>query len=281
VAEVTGALRAGSPAGLLRHWLTCYLALCACWVRAAWGYRGSFWTLMLGSFLLTGIDFAAIAIAFGTAGAIGGFELREVALLYGLTGVGLGVADTLIGSVERIGTYIRTGTLDQMLTRPVPVLVQVCADQFTLRRLGRITQAAAVLAWGCTAVDWDAGRVGLLALTVASGSVIFLGLFIGCSSIQFWTTDSSEFANAFTYGGSTLTQYPLTILPREVLLALTFLLPVAFVNWYPALYLLGRQDPFGLPTVVQFAAPLAAVWVVALALSVWRTGLRRYTSTGS
>ena len=29
-----------------------------------------------------------------------------------------------------------------MMTKPVPLLVQVCADQFTLRRLGRITQAS-------------------------------------------------------------------------------------------------------------------------------------------
>lgn len=259
-----------------------YLAIAALWVRAAWSYRGSFWMLMLGSFLLTGIDFVAIAIAFGgTDTAIGGFGLREVALLYGLTGVGLGAADTLIGSVERIGTYIRTGTLDQMLTRPVPVLVQICADQFTLRRLGRITQAAVVLAWGAGAVDWDPGKVVLAVVTLVSATVLFLGLFIGCSSIQFWTTDSSEFANAFTYGGSTLTQYPLTILPREVLLALTFLLPVAFVNWYPALRLLEREDPFGLPAALQFGGPVAAALVMAVALSVWRTGMRRYTSTGS
>src|SRR3712207_8213453 len=52
---------------------------------------------------------------------------------------------------------------------------------------------------------------------------------------------STEFANAFTYGGATVTQYPLSIFPREVLVGLTFVIPVAFVNWYPCLYLLGRD----------------------------------------
>ena len=33
-----------------------------------------------------------------------------------------------------------------MLTRPVPLLVQVCADQFSLRRFGRISQAVIVFA---------------------------------------------------------------------------------------------------------------------------------------
>ena len=42
-------------------------------------------------------------------------------------------------------------------------------------------------------------------------------------------------------------QYPMTIFPRELVRSLTYLLPLAFVNWYPCLFLLGRTDPFGLP----------------------------------
>ena len=78
---------------------------------------------------------------------------------------------------------------------------------------------------------------------VVSSGVIFFGLFVGFSCVQFWTTDATEFANAFTYGGNTITQYPLTIYPARAGQGLTFLLPIAFVNWYPCLYLLGRRRP--------------------------------------
>jgi ABC-2 type transport system permease protein len=53
------------------------------------------------------------------------------------------------------------------------------------------------------------------------------------------------------------------------------------VNWYPCLYLLGREDPFGLPAWLQFCSPIAAVVSFATALLIWRSGVRRYTSTGS
>ena len=89
--------------------------------------------------------------------------------------------------------------------------------------------------------------------------MIFFALFIGFACLQFWTSDASEVANAFTYGGNTVTQYPLTIFPREVVTGLTFLIPLAFVNWYPALYILDRSDPFGFPAWLQFASPLAAL----------------------
>src|SRR5690606_24964286 len=95
------------------------------------------------------------------------------------------------------------------------------------------------------------------------------------STIQFWTTDASEFANAFTYGGNTIMQYPMTIFPREVVRSLTYLLPLTFVNWYPCLFLLGETDPFGAPGWFRFASPLAALVLVGITALVWRQGLRR------
>lgn len=258
-----------------------YVDIAALWVRAAWAYPTSFVMLMIGHGLLTGLDFLGLWIMFAHLNALGGFGLHEVALLYGASGVGIGIADTMIGSVERIGEYVRTGRLDQMLTKPLPLLLQVCADQFTLRRLGRITQASVVLAWAATYVEWTLPRAAMAFLMIITASAIFFSLFVMFSCVQFWTHDASEFANAFTYGGATLTQYPLTVFPRELTVALTFVLPIAFVNWYPCLFLLGRPDPFGLPEPLRFASPLAAAVMVGLALLVWRFGVRHYTSTGS
>ena len=116
---------------------------------------------------------------------------------------------------------------------------------------------------------------------VLSGGGVFFGLFVAFSCIQFVTKDATEFANAFTYGGAILTQYPLTIFPKELMRSLTFVVPVAFVNWYPCLYLLGRDDPFGMPSWLQLFSPVAAASMVGAALLVWRAGVHRYTSTGS
>ena len=258
-----------------------YVDIAALWVRAALAYPVSFVTLLLGSLLITAIDFVGLWILFANVDSLGGFGLREVGLLYGATSMGIGIADTLIGSVERIGDYVRTGRLDQILTKPVPLLVQVCADQFTLRRLGRVTQALVVFGWAAWAVDWTPVRVLVAVGMVVSGSVIYVAFFVGFSCIQFWTVDASEFANAFTYGGATITEYPMSIFPRELVIALTFVLPIAFVNWYPCLYLLGREDPFGLPAWLQFCSPVAAAVSLATSLFIWRTGVRHYTSTGS
>lgn len=258
-----------------------YADIATLWVRASLAYPTSFALMTISGFLITGLDFVALWLMFAHLDTLGGFTLMQIALLYGASGVGLRTADLLIGSVERIGLYVRTGRLDQMLTKPVPLLVQICADNFSLRRLGQISQVVIVFTVACFGVDWTPLRVLVAVSMIASSGVIFFGLFVAFSCVQFWTSDASEFANAFTYGGNTITQYPLAIYPKDLTKGLTFLLPIAFVNWYPCLYLLGRPDPFGLPAALRFCSPVAAVVVLCGSLLAWRAGVRHYTSTGS
>jgi ABC-2 type transport system permease protein len=258
-----------------------YGQITAMWARASRAYPASFWMLMTGSFVITSIDFVAVIILFANIDNLGGFDFHEVAFLYGSSGIAIAVADLFVGQVERLGQLIRLGRLDQMMVRPVPLLVQVCAEEFPMRRLGRLTQAILVFAWACTYVEWSPERAFVATQMVLSGCAIFVSLFVALACIQFWTTESAEVANAFTYGGNAVTSYPLTIFPNEVVKALTFVVPIAFVNWYPGLYVLGREDATGYPVWALWLSPVVAALLVGLTALVWRTGVRQYRSTGS
>ncbi|MCD4525808.1 ABC transporter permease [Nocardioides sp. cx-173] len=258
-----------------------YYRIASLWVRSSMAYPASFWMMAIGSFLMTGLDFVAIWVLLRNVDELGGFGLTEIGLLYGATGLGLAFADLLVGRVDRLGQMIRLGRLDTMMTKPVPLLVQVCADEFAPRRFARVAQAGIVFVWAATYVDWSLPRVLVAAEMLLSGAVIFFSLFVALACVQFWTAEGTEFANAFTYGGNQVTQFPMSVFPAELVKALTFILPIAFVNWYPCLYLLGREDPFGLPKVLQFASPVAAALCLGAAVLAWRFGVRHYRSTGS
>ncbi|PJM94935.1 transporter [Streptomyces sp. CB01373] len=253
------------------------------WIRSTMAYRASFVMTTAGSFVANALDFVAIVLMFSRVDALGGYALPEIAFLYGLSATSFGLADLAIGSMDRLGRRVRDGTLDTLLVRPAPVLAQVAADRFALRRLGRVTQGALVLGWALARlnVDWTPLKLLLMPVMVISGCVIFCAVFVAGAAFQFVAQDASEVQNAFTYGGTTLLQYPPTVFAKELVRGVTFVLPLAFVNWLPALYVLGRPYPLDLPRWTAFTPPLVAVACCALAGAAWRVGLRSYRSTGN
>lgn len=260
-----------------------YGLIVAMWLRSTMAYRASFVMTAVGNFVATGFDFVAILLMFSHVDVLGGFTLPEVALLYGTSATAFGLSDLVLGSMDRLGRRVRDGTLDTLLVRPVPVLAQVAADRFALRRLGRITQGLLVLGYALTALDiaWTPLKVVLLPLTVLSGAAIFGAVFVVGAAFQFYAQDASEVQNAFTYGGTTLLQYPPSVFAKDLVRGVTFVVPLAFVSWLPALYVMGRDYPLDLPGWVAFLPPVVAVGCWVLAGAAWRVGLRAYRSTGS
>ncbi|MCX5075213.1 ABC transporter permease [Streptomyces sp. NPDC060334] len=255
------------------------------WIRSTMTYRASFLLSTFGNAVITLLDFVAISIMFSHVDALGGFTLPEIALLYGSCSASLGLADLLLGNTDRIGVRIRDGSLDTMLVRPVPVLAQVAADRFALRRVGRIAQGLGVLTWALWTlgpqVAWTPGKVLLVPVMITAGAAIFGAVMVAGAAFQFVAGDAAEVQNSFTYGGCTMLQYPPTVFAKDLLRGVTFIVPLAFVNWLPALHVLGRPDPLGLPGWVAYLSPLVAFVVFLPASLAWRAGVRSYRSTGS
>ncbi len=109
--------------------LRAYGLIVAMWVRSSMAYRMSFVLTTLGAAAGSFLDFVAILIMFAHVEALGGFTVAEVALLYAATSTSLGLADLLLGNLDRLGSRIRDGTLDVLLVRPAPVFAQVAADR--------------------------------------------------------------------------------------------------------------------------------------------------------
>ena len=75
-------------------------------------------------------------------------------------------------------------------------------------------------------------------------------------------------ANSFTYGGRDFTTYPLPVYGAWLRRSFGYLFGFAFVAYLPALALLDRSDPFGVPTWLGWCSPVAAAGAGAVAVSV-------------
>lgn len=262
-----------------------YRRLLGVQIRSQMQYRAAFLLDFIGTAISLGLYFVSLALIIQRFGDLAGWTLGEVAFLFAMAEISFGTMDLIFSGFDPsgFGRRVRRGTFDQLLLRPVNLTVQVLGDEFLLRRLGRIAQGIAIFAVALTLADieWTLGKMLYLPLVIASMIAFFGGLFIIGATITFWTIESIELVNIFTYGGTELISYPMHIYPDWLRGLFTYLLPAAFLNYYPALYFLDKPDPFGLPPVMRFVAPLAGLAVLALALAFWRFGIRHYQSTGT
>lgn len=259
-----------------------YAALYRSRIRSQLQYRLPFGLQVIGITGATFLDFLVIVVLFSQVTSFGGWSLWEIGFLYGASYLPFKIADIFVGKVELLAEYIRSGRFDSVLVRPLGTLGQTLTSDVDLKQIGAAAQGAAVFGLALARVDisWTAARAGVLLMMLLSGFVIFCSVWITTNATAFWLVNTREHANAFTYGGNYLTQYPLDIFATWFRRLFAFVIPMAFVNYFPSLYILDRPSG-GWPPVLRFLSPVVAGATIAVTAIVWRSGIRHYASTGS
>ena len=260
-----------------------YWALLRGHARGQMSYRLSFTVDLLTNVSATALDVFTILILFTVTRTIGGFDLRSALVVNCLTACAFALADLLVGNIERIKTYVRTGLFDAVLVRPLGALPQLLLMDMPIRKISRglFGLGVYVVALALADIHWTPARAALAVVAPLGAIAYYAAVFVATASVAFWWTESGEIGNAFTYGGRDFTSYPITVYSGWFRRLFAYGMGFAFVSYYPALALLGRTDPLGLPDWVGYAAPSVAVLAVIVAAAVWRVGIRHYRSTGS
>jgi len=253
-------------------------------VRASLQYRLSFVLMAFGYFITSGVEALGVWALFDRFGMLGRWSLAEVALLYGMVNVAFPVSEALARGFDIFGQeFVKTGNFDRVLLRPRSTVLQLAGHEFQIHRIGRLLQGLIVLgiAMWLLPVPWTFWRIALMVFTILSGVVFFYALFIFQAALSFWTVESLEIMNTLTYGGVETAQYPLAIYEPGFRRFFTFVVPLGCISYFPAVAILGIDDPLGSSRWMQVAAPLAGYVFFAVSLIAWRFGIRHYTSTGS
>ena len=265
--------------------LDVYRRLIGVQIRSQLQYRIPFMLDLLATTAITTLTFVTLALILQRFENIGGWMLGEVAFLYGMVETAFGAMDLLFSGFDPpfFGRQVRLGTFDQLLLRPVNITLQILGSRFAIRRLGRVAQGFIILAATTALVDvrWTLVKIVYLPVVFVSQVCFFGGLFIIGATITFWTLQSIEVVNIFTYGGSEMMSYPMHIYRDWMRRVFTFVVPAIFLNYYPALFFLDKADPLGLPPFAPFLSPVVGLGVLAIALAFWRFGVRHYQSTGT
>ncbi len=245
-------------------------------------YRQNF-LLWLGFMIVYhGSAVATLAIVLNQFPSMNGWDFKQMAFLYGLWMLAHALHNTLFSAVSDIPEHIRVGEFDRTLVRPLDSLFSTIATP------GQIFPDELILAILFFAIaTWYAGVrvdptfVALVPLVVIGGALIDLGINLIISTLAFWFVRVDALKWIAMQLEEEFTRYPIGIYSRSVRLVLTFVLPFAFMNYFPAAYFLHKADAaFPLPPWVGLFSPLVGIAFVCVAYAFWRFGLNRYQGVG-
>ena len=255
-----------------------YIKYMAMHMKAQMQYKLSFALTVLGQILVSFTTLLGMWFMLDRFHGVEGFTPAQVLLCFSVILMAYSLAEIFGRGFDLFPRMISNGEFDRALVRPRGLLFQVMSSQMELTRVGRVIQALAVLIYALprAGVIWSPDKVLTLLLMITCGAVLFFCLFVIYAAFSFFTLEGLEFMNIFTDGGREFGRYPFSVYGRDALRVLTYAVPLALVQYYPLLYLLGRETG-----MLYMLSPLLALLFAVPAYLLWRFGLRRYKSTGS
>ena len=255
-----------------------YFKYFAVHLKSQMQYKLTFFLNIIGRIVMSFATVAGVIFMFARFNEVEGFTLNQVLLCTSVVSMAYSMAEVFARGFDIFPRLLANGEFDRVLVRPRGVIFQVLASHMEFLRLGIFLQAFAVLCYALprSGVVWTGDKVGTLVLMIFCGALIFFGLYLMYATFAFFTTEGLEFMNILTYGGREFGRYPFVIYGEEVLKFVTFVVPLALFQYYPLLYLLGREQ-----SVLYKFTPLFGLLFLIPAMAFWKFGLRRFKSTGS
>lgn len=246
--------------------------------RSAMEYKTSFILTTLGTFFSSFSTFIGIWFLFLRFHEIEGFTFEQVLLCFSTILFSFSMAEVIARGFDLFPSMISNGQFDRIMVRPRNPIFQVLASKMEFTRIGKLLQALVILLYALPrcGVDWNLQRAAVLFFMVLGGTVLFSALFVIYAAICFFTTEGLETFYILTDGSREFGRYPMSIYGEGMLKFYTYVVPVACVQYYPLLFLLGKAKYawYGL-------LPIFGITFTIPAYIIWRIGIRHYKSTGS
>ena len=249
-------------------------------LRSAMEYKTSFFITALGQGFTTFFAFLSMYFLFNRFGSIKGYSFNEVLLCFSTIFMSFALAECFGRGFDAFSGIISNGEFDRIMVRPQSEVLQVIGSRLELSRMGRLTQALMVFIYAIIScgVQWSFSKIVTLALMTLGGICLFFALFMIYAAICFFTLEGLEFMNIFTDGGRELAQYPLDIYKEWVVKFFTFVVPLAFINYYPFMYIIDKNKGYD---IFYMFSPIVSILFLFPSYVLWRFGVRHYKSTGS
>lgn len=246
--------------------------------RAELEYRAHFVTSVLFGVAFQTSVIVFITVLLGSFAGMGGWSSHEVLLIAAMRMLSHGVYALFFDRNYYLASLVQDGRLEAFLLRPMPVYRQVQLAIFPTNALGDLAVGASMFTWAVWVINlsWTPAQIVYLVAGLSGG--VFMEAAISTTLASFmlrfpaasaWDTWIEELLGTFG-------NYPLSFLPPLITNGFTFILPLAFIAYFPAAVLTGHSGGLNVPAAVAAAAPLIGLAAFIGSRLLWNARLRQY-----
>lgn len=258
-------------------------------------YYNDFFPVMIGGIARDSVAVAAIYFITFRFYDIGGWDMGELIFLYSLLYISYGLAMLFFAGIREVEGNIENGTFDRYLVTPLGVFFQAIVSRVDLlTSFSYCLLGFGLFIYTTNLIDitWDMRNLILLFASLIGGMLIQVSLLLLASILSFWTVRAGNVKFILFFNIRAFSIYPINIYPKAVQLLLMFVLPFAFVNYFPARAILEKDDGFisgnslasggfALGSIYAYGSVIAGLILFSTILVIWNRGIKSYKSTGS
>ena len=202
-------------------------------------YRASFVTQIVFMFINNGIYFIFWLIFFNQFGAVRGYDISDIYLLFAIVAFSFGIGAMFAGNTgANLAYLIAQGRLDYYLVLPRNLLIHIIFSRMQVSAIGDISFG--ILAFFFAArlqlLDW----VFFLAVSIPA-AFIFVGFATIAGSLAFYMGNAQYASQQMTNAIITFALYPNTLFGGFSRFMLYTIIPAFFIGAMPVEIVKGRE----------------------------------------
>lgn len=209
---------------------------------------------------------------FQELGDINGWNFEELFLLNSFVAIIYGITNIFFKGSSEISRKVTLGQLDQYLTQPKSVLLNLLFSEVSASAMGDLLEGVISLIIYIAISGVSVSSMLLFIPLIFLSTIIWIGFLIVTQSIVFWLPNSEEVSSTLLNIVLGTALYPNKAFSEIPRLFFTFILPATLLGTFPA-------DVFINPSIEQLGILLllAVFWIVLGTLLFYK-GLKRYES---
>ena len=252
--------------------------------RARLQYRVDTLISTLAVFTRESANIIVIYLALLKFDKINGWNVNEMLFLFSILFLTYAFVVALFADLRQFSDTIREGRFDRLLVRPRGLLIQLVlnnADLIATAGHGTLGILLFLISAGKVGINWNFATIVYYVCALISGILMQGGMFIIFSSLCFYFLETNSIREIFYWNMRKFAGYPISIYHKLIQSIIIYVIPFAFVNYFPAQYLLRKPDMVNYNEIYIYIAPLVGPVVYLIAYLFWRVSVKRYYSTGN